>query len=1284
MRTWGAALLVLVVAGGLAGPATGAGTTSAGDEPVVVSTDFEDGTTGPWVQNGDATLSVVDDGEGGNALLVAGRVNDYDGIKSPPGLLEPGASYTFSMRVRLAPGTAGSAGVRLVVEPAYTWVGNSTMTADAWTTVSGTYTVPADGDSATQRVYIGTGALAGPYDYLVDDVVITGGPTGPDVETVTSLDFDADSFEPWTQSGSPTLTFVDAAGADGSAGRALSITRTADFDGIQSPLGLLEADREYAFSLRARLPEGASGSAGVRLVLKPAYTWVASGTVDATGWTTITGTYTLPADVDPAETQLYVGTEDTGSTYTVLVDDVVVTAAAEDSGDPDGPVGPGLQTSFEDGLDGWVPRGDGDGDPTLAVTTDYAATGTRSALVSGRSSQGDGIGRDVTGLMTTGTTYEITAQVRFAPGATADDVWLSMQRTGGGATSFDTVGQFAGVTSAGWTRVSATYQVPTADSLFVYFETAYPDGSAGSFLVDDVAITPLEAPEIQDVTPIQDTVPWPVGVAIDQRETTGPAAELLTRHFDQVSAENHMKPEAWYSGSGPETFRLHPQAEAIMDFAVQEDLRVYGHVLVWHSQTPAWFFQAADGSPLTTSEADKQVLRERMRTHVFSVAETLADDYGPFGSEGNPLVAWDVVNEVISDSGEFSDGMRRSEWYRVLGEEFVDLAFVYADEAFNDVYAAEGVDRPVTLFINDYNTELSGKQARYRALVERLLAREVPIDGVGHQFHVSLSLPVQALEDAILAFDDLPLTQVVTELDVTTGTPVTEALLVDQGYYYRDAFRIFREQADELYAVTIWGLTDGRSWRAANGDPLLFDDGLQAKPAYYGVVDGELSARQRSAFVFAGDVPLDGEAVGSPVWDRLPLLPVEDVAAFQLRWEPDHLTAYVTVADTTASAQDEVTFVVGDSSYVVARDGSTDASGVRAVAAEVDGGYVLVVHLPLSGAAEGDLVSFDAVVTDDGTDTAWNEPGALGTLTLVEPLSFTQAVEAVPVAPTVDGDVDDVWSDAQVVTTDTQVSGTGGATAAVRTLWQGQTLYVLAEVSDDEVDTTGSDPWQQDSVEIFLDAGNVKNGPYRYDDTQVRVSAENVVSFGTGDEGFQADRLESATTVVDGGYVVEAAVSLLEYGGLGTFHGFDVQVNDAADGARTGIRTWADPTGAGYQTTARWGVLELVGPAFVPDPAVEVGSWLVAAGGTLDLSVSGFVPGSEVEVVLRDERGGAPSEVVVATVTAGPDGSATVAAVVPQDVRKGPHTLLVRSGDLVAGLDRDVVVRGGPAGRGPR
>ena len=123
---------------------------------------------------------------------------------------------------------------------------------------------------------------------------------------------------------------------------------------------------------------------------------------------------------------------------------------------------------------------------------------------------------------------------------------------------------------------------------------------------------------------------------------------------------------------------------------------------------------------------------------------------------------------------------------------------------------------------------------------------------------------------------------------------------------------------------------------------------------------------------------------------------------------------------------------------------------------------------------------------------------------------------------------------------------------------------------------SGVNPWIQDSVEIFVNPGNTKAGTYGPDDAQLRINVDNQVSFGTGDEAAQAARLTSATTRVAGGYVVEAAIGLAGQGGLGTLQGLDFQVNDATAGARTAVRTWADTTGTGYLSTARWGVGRLV------------------------------------------------------------------------------------------------------------
>jgi endo-1,4-beta-xylanase len=1147
--------------------------------------DFEDETLSGWSQNGAPTLAyVADPADAENTVLsVSGRTNGYDGIQSPVGAFDEGVTYTVTAKVRTA-GVDQNAHFTFNEPGAsneYAWVATaSTGEISEWVAMSGTFTPGAGAASA--KLYM---EVEGLVDYLIDDIVVTSPcepePCEPTVVEHTNLDFGTDTGS-WGQNGNPTsLDIVDDGTGTNNVLRVVG--RSADFDGIQSVAGAFEAGTLYTVTGKIRLAPGTDSSTAARFVMKPAYTWG----VNATGitddeWTTLEASYAIAPDADTSELQLYIGTDnlaDATSTFSYELDDIVITYEEPCS---EGPA-PGtvmLEADFEDGLQGWIAREAGSGAHTVAVTDTDAHGGLQSALVSGRTSQGSGLGYNVDGVLEPGQQYEITAWVKFQE-TPVDDIVLSVQT---GASTFANLLTFTGMSNGEWVQVNGKFTIGAGDLAFLYFETPWEGadvtGNTSAFMVDDITVVVPEPAVIEDLTPIMDTVNFPMGVAIDQRETVGVSADLLLKHFNQITAENYMKPEAWYDTEGNWAPNA-AQIDSLMDFAVDNDLDVYGHVLVWHSQTPAFFFQDDLGNPLTTSETDKQILRDRMRDHIFNVAEYL-HAWGDYG-DTNPITAWDVVNEVVDDSAAYEDGLRRSQWYSYLGEEFIHLAFEYADEAFNDVYAAPASDRPVALFINDYNTEQNGKRGRYLALIDRMIAAETPIDGIGHQFHVNLSMPVTNLGDALEDASGRGLLQAVTELDVTTGTPESEAKFIDQGYYYKEAFEIFRDYEAELFCVTVWGLIDSRSWRDANGGPLVFDDEFQAKPAYYGIVQGysdedPLPAPLRTANVFAGNVPINSEATGSGVWNRLPLNIIDGATGWQARWAEDHLTVYVMSDDATIDAADEVTFYVGEESYTVNRDGTGDVS---AYAAEHVEGYSLVAHVPLTGATEGGTVEFDVSVNDNGTAAGWNAEGVLGTLTLVEELSYVEIPQATA-TPVIDGTRDSVWDAAAEVSTTLQVTGADGAVGVFELLWENNMLYLFATVEDSDVDVSGSDPWTQDSIEVYVDGGNFKNGSYRYDDTQIRINAQNVVSFGTGDEAFQANRVESATTVGGGGYTIEASISLLEYGGISTFHGVDFQVNDATGGARTSIRNWADPTGAGYQSTARWGVAQLVDE--IPQP----------------------------------------------------------------------------------------------------
>ncbi|HEY0119461.1 MAG TPA: endo-1,4-beta-xylanase, partial [Cellulomonas sp.] len=832
-----------------------------------------------------------------------------------------------------------------------------------------------------------------------------------------------------------------------------------------------------------------------------------------------------------------------------------------------------------------------------------------------------------------------------------------------------------------------------------YLETAYSGGAAGNtsdLYFDDLTLTKPAPPVVQDITGIKDTLPFPVGVAVSSPELVGAKAQLLVKHFDQVTPENYMKPEAWYDANH-HFVATNTEADELMAFAQQNNLRVYGHNLVWYQQTPDWFFQHDDGTWLTNSPADQAILRQRLDAHVDSVAKYLSDEFGPFGSATNPLVAFDVVNEAVSDNAGDPEGLRQSHWYQVLGESYIEEAFNDAEQAFNVTYAAPGVTHPVALFLNDYNTEQTGKRARMADLVDRLIADGVPIDGVGHQFHVTLSTPVSTLKDAIDAFDGIrtadghELWQAITELDVPTGTPVTQAALIDQGYYYRAVFDMLRAEfaaGAQIFSATVWGMTDGQSWRAGSGAPLLFDDDLQAKPAYLGVTDQPLPAKQLSAVVFAQDSSdadvTSPDATAAVEWGQLPLHPAGDAAGFQLRWSPDHLTAYVSVADATADATDAVAFTWGSGSgsgagvtATVHRDGSVAGAGVTAQVASTASGWKAVVDLPIA-LTQSATPGFDVTVTDGTTTAGWNTPGNLGTLQLVEPLSSTQIPQA-STAPSIDGTRDAVWSQASTVTTGKLISGAaGGASATVYQLWQDHYLYVLADVTDPTIDTSSPNAYEQDSVEIFTDPGNAKNGSYRPDDAQMRISADNVVSFGAGDEAAQAARLTSATARTATGYVVEARIDLLDQAGPGTFQGVDYEVNDGTGGARTSNVGWAEQTGSAYQTTARWGVARLVGPR----PPLTGDQLTGANRGPVDLPAV-VRQGDTVTVDLGRQHAGEPVDVWLYSdpaqlpgVTASARGAVTIT--VPAGTPKGEHRIaLFTPGGALLGWDSLTVIGAG-------
>ncbi|MGO4546738.1 endo-1,4-beta-xylanase [Paenibacillus sp. 2TAB23] len=190
--------------------------------------------------------------------------------------------------------------------------------------------------------------------------------------------------------------------------------------------------------------------------------------------------------------------------------------------------------------------------------------------------------------------------------------------------------------------------------------------------------------------------------------------------------------------------------------------------------------------------------------------------------------------------------------------------------------------------------------------------------------------------------------------------------------------------------------------------------------------------------------------------------------------------------------------------------------------------------------------------------------------------------------PTIDGSIDSVWSEATEIPVNRYQMAWQGATGVAKTLWDNQNLYVLIQVNDAQLDKSNTAAYEQDSIEIFLDENNAKTSFYQDDDGQYRVNFDNETSFNPSSiaEGF-----ESATKVSGTSYTVEVKIPFKKVTPSSDKKlGFDVQINDAKDGARQSVAAWNDTTGNGYMDTSVYGVLTLAGQTVHPGDTTSIGS----------------------------------------------------------------------------------------------
>ncbi|CAL1707073.1 unnamed protein product [Somion occarium] len=278
------------------------------------------------------------------------------------------------------------------------------------------------------------------------------------------------------------------------------------------------------------------------------------------------------------------------------------------------------------------------------------------------------------------------------------------------------------------------------------------------------------------------------------------------RMFGQITAANSMKWGSTEPFPGVFTF---DDADQVVQFAKTNGQILRGHNCVWHNHLPDWVLNGT----FTESEILSVVQRH---------CGTLVGRYR------GQIYSWDVVNEVINDDGTF----RETLFFNSSGTKYIATAF----------HTARAADPFAKLYANDFNIEGPGpKSTAYRNLIKDLKKEGVPIQGLGIQSHLVVGeLPVNIKEN-LEAFTKLGIEVAITELDIRMTLPETPSLLAQQKKDYETIISACNE-VKGCIGVTVWDFTDKYSWIprsfAGEGNACPWDDNLQIKPAYFGIIDG--------------------------------------------------------------------------------------------------------------------------------------------------------------------------------------------------------------------------------------------------------------------------------------------------------------------------------------------------------------------------------------------------------------------------------------------------------------
>ena len=304
---------------------------------------------------------------------------------------------------------------------------------------------------------------------------------------------------------------------------------------------------------------------------------------------------------------------------------------------------------------------------------------------------------------------------------------------------------------------------------------------------------------------------------------------FLTHHFNVLTCENEMKPDKLGN-------KQWTNADRMVDAAIKSGFKVVGHTLLWHSQNASWM--------------NSSVNKTQMENYIKEVV----------GRYKGRIHSWDVLNEAFPDGGYTSDWKTsirpENPWFKSIGSDFVYEGFL----------AARFADPKAILYYNDYNTDQVGKATMIRNMVLEVNNKYIAlpsdqkpageeagrllIEGIGMQEHHNLGVNANNIRNTLTMFKNMTFTGStkkiivsVSELDVLSQSwndysnkkSITDQDRASQAVKYGEYMKVYIEFRDIIERVSLWGVTDDKSWRA-RGEPLLFEANGLAKPAYHSFV----------------------------------------------------------------------------------------------------------------------------------------------------------------------------------------------------------------------------------------------------------------------------------------------------------------------------------------------------------------------------------------------------------------------------------------------------------------